>query len=117
VSKPSETDKRYDRYAAIFDNPVNEWVIEVGNRALHGLFMENFAPYVARGTIRQHAEEAVRQARERDPEAGRRYDARPRRRSRGKPDEPAWLPVRPDGTVVNRRSGRTPVQRTKGRSR
>ena len=113
MSKSSETDKRYDRYAEIFDNPINEHVIELGNRVLHWSFMENFAPYVAHGAIQQHAEDAVEQARRRDPEAARRYDQRPRRRSRGKPGEPVWLPVRPDGTVVNRRSRRvkiTPAQ-------
>jgi hypothetical protein len=111
VSKPSETDRRYDRYAEIWDNPISEHVIELGNRVLHWSFMENFAPYVARGAIRRHAEDAVRQARERDPEAARRYDLRPRRRNRrGQPgiDGPVWLPVRPDGTVA----GRKPVKLT-----
>ena len=49
MSKSSESDKRYDRYAEIFNNPINEHVIELGNRVLHWSFMENFAPYVAHG--------------------------------------------------------------------
>jgi hypothetical protein len=54
----STTDARYDRYAEIFENPVTDTSIELGNRVLHWMFMENFAPYVAQGTIRQHAEQA-----------------------------------------------------------
>jgi hypothetical protein len=51
----STTDARYDRYAEIFDNPVTDASIELGNRVLHWIFMENFAPYVALGTVREHA--------------------------------------------------------------
>jgi hypothetical protein len=54
----STVDARYDRYAEMWDNPVTTESIELGNRALHWLFMENFAPYVALGTIGQHAAEA-----------------------------------------------------------
>jgi len=54
----STTDARYDRYAEIWENPVTSESTELGNRVLHWLFMENYAPYVALGTIRQHAAEA-----------------------------------------------------------
>jgi hypothetical protein len=60
---------RYDRYAEIFENPVSEAEIELGNRALHWLFMENFQASTGYGAVRQHAREAVERGAE--PEAGR----------------------------------------------
>lgn len=85
MSKPSDTDKRYDRYADIFENPVDAEVLERGNRVLHSEFMENFQQSTGRLSVVHSAEEAVRQARRRDPEAARRADEAPRqRRSRSR---------------------------------
>jgi hypothetical protein len=58
-------DARYDEYADIFGNPVTAESIELGNRVLHWVFMENYAQYVAQGVIKQQAREAQRIARER----------------------------------------------------
>jgi hypothetical protein len=60
---------RYDRYAEIFENPVSEAEIELGNRALHWLFMENFQASTGYAAVRQHAREAVERGVE--PEADR----------------------------------------------
>jgi hypothetical protein len=50
---------RYDRYADIFDNPVTAESIELGNRVLHWLFMENFQASTSKLVIRQHARQAL----------------------------------------------------------
>lgn len=44
MSAASETDKRYQRYADIFDNPETADSIERGWRVLHHEFMEAWAP-------------------------------------------------------------------------
>lgn len=38
----STVDARYDRYADIFENPTTDASIELGNRVLHAMFMENW---------------------------------------------------------------------------
>ncbi len=53
---------RYDRYADEFGNPVTAESIELGNRAPHWTFMENWSISTGRGVIAQHAREAQRQA-------------------------------------------------------
>jgi hypothetical protein len=59
MSKPSETDQRYDRYAQIFENPVTVREVEEGNRAQHWSFFENFAQSTGRLTVTGHAQQAV----------------------------------------------------------
>lgn len=54
---------RYDRYADTFDTPVTAESIEVGNRVLHWMFMENWSTSTGRGVIAQHARNAQRAAR------------------------------------------------------
>ena len=53
-------DATYDRYADIFENPVTAEEIEVGNRALHGQFMENYQSSTTREVVRNRARKAQR---------------------------------------------------------
>lgn len=87
MSKPSETDKRYDRYAEIFDNPVDHEVIERGNRVLHNEFMENFARYVGQPRVRDLASEA-------QAESLRRAGSNPARREAELEHQRDWSPAR-----------------------
>jgi hypothetical protein len=87
MSKPSETDKRYDRYAEIFDNPVDHEVLERGNRVLHHEFMENFAQYVSVPRVRDLADEAQQ-------ESLRRTEGDPARRAAELERQRDWSPAR-----------------------
>lgn len=84
MSKPSETDKRYERYADIFDSPETAHSIEEGWRALHWSFMENWNP---RGVVRQHAEEAQQ-------ESLRRAGSDPAKREAELEHQRDWSPAR-----------------------
>lgn len=55
MSKPSETDKRYEQYANIFDAPETAHSIEEGWRALHWSFVERWD---TRGHVRDLAQRA-----------------------------------------------------------
>lgn len=48
-------DARYDRYADIFENPDTAESIELGNRVMHWLFTESWAPA---STVYQRLKEA-----------------------------------------------------------
>lgn len=52
-------DARYDRYADIFENETSAQSIELGNRALHWLFMENFQSSTGFLVVTQHARKAM----------------------------------------------------------
>ena len=55
---------RYDRYAEIFDNPVDAAVLELGNRVLHWQFMENYQTSTGYLVVRDHAREAAARGQE-----------------------------------------------------
>jgi hypothetical protein len=84
MSRPSETDKRYERYADIFDSPETAHSIEEGWRALHWSFVEAYNPS---GVVRQHAEEAQR-------ESLRRTQGDPARRAAELERQRDWSPAR-----------------------
>ena len=79
MSRPSETDRRYDRYAEIFDNPVDADSIERGNRVLHHEFMEAWSP---REVVANRARRAQEEARGRAGRPARAADTRTQGRSR-----------------------------------
>ena len=60
MTAPESQDARYDRYADIFDNPVTAEEIELGNRVLHGQFIENWQPSTTREVVRRRAGKAQR---------------------------------------------------------
>lgn len=58
MSTKSTVDARYARYADIFENDETAWSVELGWRALHWLFFENFGTSYARGVVAGHATQA-----------------------------------------------------------
>lgn len=84
MSKPSETDKRYETYANIFDSPETAHSVEEGWRALHWSFVESYNPS---GVVRQHAEEA-------QAESLRRAGSDPARREAELEHQRDWSPAR-----------------------
>jgi hypothetical protein len=63
MSKPSDTDKRYDRYADIFDEPVTHEAVERGYRVLHYESMEGlFGQQRVRNVARYAEQESLRRA-------------------------------------------------------
>ena len=84
MSKPSETDKRYERYADIFDSPETAHSVEEGWRALHWSFVESWNPS---GVVRQHAEAA-------QAESLRRTEGDPARRAAELERQRDWSPAR-----------------------
>ena len=97
MSKPSDTDKRYDCYADIFKNPETDRSIELGNRVLHWQFMEE---YCGRGQIENHAREA-------QEESLRRVGSDPVRREAEEQRQRDWSPLRhPRKAAARDRSAR-----------
>jgi hypothetical protein len=63
MSKPSETDERFQHYADMFNSPETHESIERGYRPLHWEFMETgWHTTTARNVISDHAREAVNEA-------------------------------------------------------